>query len=111
MTNRAVFMRKASSLKELRKWTKEFKDELSEFNITKKVELSDNDFKDFCNDMLENREFIIENSLNMGYYDDKYHCILVYNKNSKDGILIENEGYGYARYTALVDMKKINEVQ
>ena len=111
MTNRAVFMRKASSLKELRKWTKEFKDESSEFNITKKIELSDNDFKDFCNDMLENREFIIENSLNMGYYDDKYHCILVYNKNSKDGILIENEGYGYARYTALVDMKKINEVQ
>ena len=111
MTNRAVFMRKASSLKELRKWTKEFKDESSEFNITKKIELNDNDFKDFCNDMLENRDFIIENSLNMGYYDDKYHCILVYNKNSKDGILIENEGYGYARYTALVDMKKINEVQ
>jgi len=111
MIETAVFMRKASTLKELKEWTKKYNKETSRFTITKDIELNDKDFKEFCKDFLENRDFIIENSISMGYDNDAYHCILVYNKKSNDGILVENEGYGYARYTAVVDMSKMNEVQ
>ena len=111
MENTAVFMRKAYNLKELKEWTKKYNKESTQFIISKYIELKDKEFKEFCKDFLADRDFIIENSINMGFDNDTYYCILVYNKHSNDGILVENEGYGYARYTALIDMSKMNEAQ
>lgn len=107
MVNRAVFFRKAVSLKELKQDTEHYKDETSPFFICKRVELEDKDFNDFCDSLLKDRDFIAENKSVMGF-DKAYYCILVYNKNSEDAILVESEGYNYARYTALV---KKSEVQ
>lgn len=111
MIEQAVFMRKASTLKELKQWTEKYSKDKSYFIISKYIELSNKDFKDFCKDFLVHRDFIIENSKHMGFENDTFYCLLIYNKESNDGILVENEGYGYARYTAIVDMSKMNEVQ
>lgn len=111
MISSAVFWRKASNLKELKKVTKEYSHEQAEFVIVNYVELNDKEFNEFCNDFLNPYEFIVQNDGRMTFENDKYYCILVYNKNSNDGILVENEGYHYARYTGLVDMSKMNEVE
>ena len=110
MINTAIFMRKACNLKELKHLTAKYPHQTAHFIITKYIELNDDEFKDFCNDFFEDRKFIVENEIHMHFGDDKYYCLLIYNKNSNDGILVESEGYSYARYTAVVDMSKMNEV-
>jgi hypothetical protein len=50
---------------------------------------------------LEDREFIEDNISEM-YLDTENvrHCLLVKAKGGRDGILVEAEGYSYARYAA-----------
>lgn len=107
MKNKAVFIRKANNLKDLKEQTKEYKMELSPFVICERVELTANEFEDFCNDFISKREFIIENLTKMGY-DKMFYCILVFSKGSKEGILVESEGYSYPRYTAVIQMSEVN---
>ena len=41
----------------------------------------------------------------LGWFDPSelcWHCLLVKGENSKDGILVDMEGYHYARYAAFV---------
>ena len=63
--------------------------------------LDKDDFDDFANDLLEDRDFIKENVDKM-YVDnfDVEHCILVTYNGSEHGILVQSEGYHYARYSA-----------
>ena len=49
---------------------------------------------------LEDMPFIIENRNLMREVDGVYHCLLVCVKNHRGGILVESEGYNYARYAA-----------
>ena len=48
-------------------------------------------------------EFISDN-IDLMYVDDNkvWHCLLVHNKTSHRGILVEADGYDYARYSAYV---------
>lgn len=44
------------------------------------------------------------------YYDsgdEAYHCLLIYDKDQGDGIVIESEGSNYARYAQLVPQAKV----
>jgi hypothetical protein len=36
-----------------------------------------------------------------------WHCILVKSKTSDIGLLIESEGYDYARYTGVVKLSEV----
>lgn len=84
----AVFLRKQSFL------------EPKPFRIEKVVSLSDPEYRYFQKHLLENYDFIqqIRNEL---YEDaDLVHCLLVVGETSQDGILVNSEGAGYARYTA-----------
>ncbi len=38
----------------------------------------------------------------MGYYDDSYHGVLFVNMDSGDGLLVNSEGYDYARYSQYI---------
>lgn len=97
---KACFMRKAYTLDEL----KEITDEGSEYVIAKTIELEPAAYREFSNDLLEDREFIEENIMKMyrEYVagEDIWHCLLIKAKGGHDGILVESEGYGYARYAA-----------
>ena len=51
---------------------------------------------------------IARNKENMWFgTDDRYHCLLVYDKEQGDGLLVESEGYDYARYAQYIPQAKI----
>ena len=38
--------------------------------------------------------------------DDNYHCLLIYDEEQGDGLLIESEGAAYARYSQYIPRAK-----
>lgn len=67
------------------------------------VELSYGKFLDFKYHLLNNHQFIDDN-IDFMYCDNEgiNHCLLVLGEGEEDGILVESEGYSYARYSALL---------
>jgi hypothetical protein len=72
-----------------------------EFVIEKEVILSKRDFDEFIGNPLGDYDFIKDNK-NVMYCDTNgvYHCIYVTSNEHDFGILVESEGYHYARYAA-----------
>ena len=71
--------------------------------VEKVVELKENQFKIFRENMLSDYKFIDQNKEHM-YVDENgvYHCLLVLGENQNYGILIESEGSAYARYSSFI---------
>lgn len=71
--------------------------------IEKMVELPQEEYWQFFNNLSDEQTFIKENNECM-YQDElgKRHCLLVLGKGIEDGILVEAQGYSYARYAALL---------
>lgn len=63
----------------------------------------EDEFEEFSNNLLEDRDFIIDRKEEM-YIDSigQIHGLLALNVESGDGILIDSQGYKYARYTAFM---------
>jgi len=72
-----------------------------EYIIEKTVNLTKDYFEGFVRAPLQDYDFIIEN-IEFIYCDNKgvFHCIFVTSEDYDFGILIESEGYHYARYAA-----------
>jgi hypothetical protein len=72
-----------------------------EFVIEKEIVLDASAFEEFINNPLGYYDFIKDNTKLM-YCDTDgvFHCIYVTSNEHDFGILIESEGYHYARYTA-----------
>ncbi len=87
----AMLMRKESSI------------EIDKCKVETIVELSYSEFQDFKNHLFDNRPFI-EDNIDYMYRDNEgiNHCLLVLGEGEEDGILVESEGYSYARYSALL---------
>lgn len=71
--------------------------------VEKTVELPADWFDHFSQNLLNDYDFILENTDCM--YQDQNgvsHCLLVLGKGLDDGILVESEGSSYARYSAFV---------
>lgn len=71
--------------------------------IEKIVELPENEYKHFKAAPLRDMSFIAENT-DLMYRDENgiHHCLLALGEGSSDGILIESEGYNYARYSSFI---------
>lgn len=71
--------------------------------IEKIVELPENEYKYFKSAPLRDMPFIAENT-DIMYRGENgiYHCLLVLGEGSSDGVLIESEGYDYARYSSFM---------
>lgn len=71
--------------------------------IEKEIILTDTEFTAFERNLLEDNEIVKQYKLLM-YADENevLHCIAITSKNAKYKILVESEGYNYARYTAIV---------
>lgn len=85
---------------------KAHKDDLipkNEVKIEKVITLQINEFRKFEDRLLDNYDFIAENKELM-YIDenDVWHAILITAKEVDYGILVESEGYDYARYAAYI---------
>lgn len=81
-----------------------------EFEIEKVVTLGDAEFDSFIHYPLSDYSFIEKNT-DLMFKDEKdiRHCILVKGKTTKIGILVDSEGYTYARYAACIKLSKLNQ--
>ncbi|ADL50612.1 hypothetical protein [Clostridium cellulovorans] len=100
---RALFGRKVLNLKELKELTKEAKADGVQgtaYEVTKEIELTDDEFKEFTKDFGKDQPWITEED---GGCNEKgeLKCIRVKNSKTKKCILVDSEGYTYPRYTAI----------
>lgn len=71
--------------------------------IEKTINLTPAEFAAFCDDLLEEKDFIKENRDLMKVDENGvWHCIKVTARGSKVSVLVDCEGYDYARYTAVI---------
>ena len=77
------------------------------------VFLPDDQYRKFQKNMLDDYDFISQYRDEMYQEGDTVHCILVKGMNSSDGILVNSEGSGYARYAAYLPAAQafLNEQQ
>lgn len=68
--------------------------------VEKVVELSTTDFDAFVYRPMGDQDFIAENKKLMRSKDGVDHCLLVLGSDRVDGVLVNSEGYDYARYAA-----------
>lgn len=74
--------------------------------IEKVITLSDTEFKNFCLDLLEDKNFIKENQDLMKVDENGvWHSLKVVGTKAKGQIIVQSEGYDYARYTSLLLME------
>ena len=77
--------------------------------IEKAIPVSHRKFEDITRASLRDEPLIAENK-DIMYFDSKYnmyHCLLIYDKDFGDGIVVESEGSDYARYAQYVPQAKI----
>ena len=96
---KANFVRKASTISELKDAA--CKGGRSEYVIEAVVELEQAEYEHFANNLLDDFEFIGKHITTM-FQDSNnvWHCLFVKAVGAKEGILVESEGYDYARYAA-----------
>lgn len=71
--------------------------------VAKVIELTQEQYRHFCGHLLEDMPFIAANRELMGGGSDGVtRCLLVTTRNIKGGLLVDGQGYDYARYTAEV---------
>jgi hypothetical protein len=71
--------------------------------IEKIVELPEAEYEHFKSAPLRDMSFIAENTgLMCRDLNGIYHCLLVLGEGTSDGVLIEAEGYNYARYSSFM---------
>lgn len=75
--------------------------------VEKAVAISHAEFDELKNHPLHDNELIAEN-VDLMYCDKdgNYHCLLVYDSQNGDGLLIESEGASYARYAQYISGAK-----
>ena len=71
------------------------------FIIEKEVVLVKREFEEFIKGPL-NDYYFIEDNIDIMYVDEEkvFHCIFITSDEHDFGILVESEGYKYARYSA-----------
>lgn len=71
--------------------------------VEKKVCLPAGEFEEFLKNPLGDMPYIVENiDLMQEEQEGIYHCLLVTGEGRRDGVLVESEGYRYARYASYV---------
>lgn len=102
------FHRKMSNLDEILSLPRNRKDDV--FQIEKIIELTERQFKYFGSHLLSDDALFIQRNKDLMWYENNCaHCLLVTTPERNTGILVNAEGYNYARYSAYVsDCKKLD---
>ena len=103
--NTACFYRKAASMRDLA--AKAPFPEKARFKITKVIELPKEQYSRYRNELWRDVTFLSRNESNMKF-DEKsetFLCLFVTSRDEISGLLIEAEGFGYARYAAFIPEK------
>ena len=71
--------------------------------VEKTVELPEAEYRDFKSHLLRDASFVAENRDWMRVDENGIaHCLLVLGEGNAEGVLVNSEGYDYARYASLV---------
>ena len=70
--------------------------------VDKVIELPSPRFQQFSRALLADYDFIAENKNAIRHDDDARHCLLILDADGTDGVLVDPQGYNYARYSAFV---------
>lgn len=96
---KAHFVRKANTIDDLKGYENE---KATPFAIEEVLYLEPDEYRHFSSNLIDDHEFIAKRVGKMYVDADKvWHCILVKVKGSDEGILVESDGYDYARYAAI----------
>ena len=71
-------------------------------SVDRVIELPAHRFVKFTCALLENQDFIAENKSSLRHDTRVRHCLLILDADGVDGILIDPQGYDYARYSAFI---------
>lgn len=101
------FHRKPSSLAELKAFKRD--QEADKFIVEKIIELSPEQFLHFTRNLISDSPIIEQNQKSMWHDGSLWHCLLVRGAGVSESVLVESEGYRYARYCAFVpDYSKLD---
>lgn len=106
--NFASFYRKASSVREL--VGKAPFPEKVRFQITKVIELQKEQYRRYRNELLRDVSFISRNVADMRFdgKTETFLCLFVTCRDANTGLLVESEGFGYARYAAFIPERALS---
>lgn len=100
---RALFGRKMANLEELRELT-EIAQRRGEhdqpYTVIKEVHLGEEAFRNFARDFFNDQPWITKEDGGVNQ-QGQVRCIRVVNQETGEAILVNNEGYGWPRYTGL----------
>ena len=75
--------------------------------VEKAIAVSNGEFEYLKRHLLRDNDLIADNTdLMYCDSDDNYHCLLIYDEEQGDGLLIESEGADYARYAQYIPRAK-----
>ena len=76
--------------------------------VEKAIAVPHSEFESLKRNPLQDNDLIADN-VDLMYCDsdDNYHCLLIYDKEQGDGLLIESEGAPYARYSQYIPNAKL----
>lgn len=74
--------------------------------VEKAIPISHSEFEKINSKLLERNYHIAQYKELMLEADGINHCILLYDKSSGDGLLVNSEGFGYARYSQYIPHAK-----
>lgn len=100
---KGLFARKIANLEALKELTRAALNEGktgSFYQVTKEVQLTGEEFKQFASDFLQDQPWITREDGGVNKKKE-VRCIRVINIETGERVLINSEGYDYPRYTAL----------
>lgn len=87
---------------------KECEVDVCEAVVRKIITLPKEEYMFFTENLMDGYDFIKDNVDLMYEKDGVWNCILVTGEGVNEGVLVESEGAGYARYSAFVPV--VNEI-
>ena len=79
--------------------------------VVKILQLTGQQFRDFSANLLRDMPFLIPNKNLTGYDKGVTRCLLVATRSRRDGILVDCQGYSFARYAADLPDKSILDLR
>ena len=74
--------------------------------VVKVLQLTGQQFQNFSANLLRDMPFLIDNKSLTGYDKGVTRCLLVTTRSCQDGILVDCQGFNYARYSCYVPSKQ-----
>ena len=78
----------------------------NEYVVEKALPVSNSRFRQIIEAPMKDHKEIEDNIDSMFHDGSRHHCLLIYDYECGDGLLVESEGYSYARYAQFIPQAK-----